>query len=99
LIPDTLRDAANKAAGDLTVKHIAVWEECGLEDETLVRLPKAAEGVCAAVVERDRNGDEIIPFLWREDLAGEEIVLAEALFKIGIGKEALEAAAALRGGV
>lgn len=99
MIPDTLLKAAQKAAGDLTLLQIAVWEECQLDDQTLMRLPKSAEGVCAAVVSKDDEPNEIIPFLWREDLNGDDVVLAEALLQIGIGGDTLEAVVALRGGV
>lgn len=98
MIPDTLVKAAQAAACGETVSHIAVWENCPLYDENLVRIPKAGDGVCAALV-KDERGEMIMkPFLWREDLADREIELAEALFKIGVGKDAMDAAAALIGG-
>ena len=48
--------------------------------------------VCARL-----SSKTIKPFLWREDLADNEIALAEALFKIGLERDSLDAAAALIG--
>ena len=98
MIPDTLQKAAIAAAMGSEIEQIAVWEECPLEDESLLRLPKSSEGVCAAVVKDDKGARILKPFLWREDLADDEISLAEALFKIGLERDSLDAAAALTGG-
>ena len=98
MIPDTLQKAAIAAAIGYELEQIAVWEECPLTDESLLRLNKSAEGVCASVVKDEKGARILKPFLWREDLADDEIALAEALFKIGVGQDSLDAAAALIGG-
>ena len=97
LIPDTLLKAAKAVAMGSEIDQIAVWEECPLTDDSLLRLPRSAEGVCASVVKDDKGERILKPFLWREDLADNEIALAEALFKIGLERDSLDAAAALIG--
>lgn len=102
MIPDGLFKAARAAAGQNDISYVAVYENCPAEDESLVRLVGAAEGVCAVGVSYSRPTGasesetiQVVPFLWMENLDEHKAKVAAALISIGVDSDVAQAAIAL----
>jgi hypothetical protein len=102
MIPDGLFKAAQVAAGQNDISYVAVYENCPIEDESLVRLVGVAEGVCAVGVNYARSTGsssaetlQVIPFLWMENLDEHRVKIAAALISIGVDTDVAQAAIAL----
>ena len=102
MIPDGLFKAAQAAAGQNDITYVAVYENCPVKDESLVRLFGAAEGVCAVGVNYARSTGssladtlQVIPFLWMDKLDEHRAKIAAALISIGVDRDVAQAAIAL----
>lgn len=102
MIPDGLFKAAQVAAGKNDISYVAVYENCPVEDESLVRLVGVAEGVCAVGVNYSRPTGasetetlRVIPFLWMDNLDEHRAKIAAALISIGVDSDVAQAAIAL----
>lgn len=93
-IPESLNQAAIRAACDDEIMYIAVWEGSGITGEGIRPLLMAAPGVCAVSV---RSGDSqyIRPFVWTADLTDDAARLAQAIYELGVTENLVEAATAL----
>lgn len=92
--PQSLTDAALKAADGGEITYTAVWEAIAKEIEGVRPLINAAPGVCAVAV-RDGNTIIIRPFIWTENLTPEVAELARAIYDLGVTDGLIEAAEAL----
>jgi|688.fasta_scaffold1457285_1 hypothetical protein len=93
-LPQSLTNAAAKAADGGNITYIAVWEDIAKELEGVRPLINAAPGVCAVAVE-DEHTILIRPFIWTENLTPEVADLANAIHALGVTDGLIEAAEAL----